>query len=103
MKILAIEKETPGVADEQFTGSLLKSEAARAWLVYQEGVIREMYFRDDREEAVLVLECRNVDEASKVLCTLPLVEEGLISFDLIPLKAYPGFSRLFASSKYTEL
>jgi hypothetical protein len=27
--------------------------------------------------------------------TLPLVKAGLITFDVIPLKAYPGFARLF--------
>jgi hypothetical protein len=26
---------------------------------------------------------------------LPFVREGLINFELIPLKAYPGFARLF--------
>jgi len=25
------------------------------------------------------------------------VKEGLITFEVIPLKAYPGFSRLFAN------
>ena len=95
MKILAIEKDTPGITEEEFTESLLKSEAAHAWKLFQEGVIREMYFRNDREEAVLILECRDVHEAAILLQTLPLVEHGLISFELIPLKAYPGFARLF--------
>jgi hypothetical protein len=45
--------------------------------------------------AVLVLECASTDEASKILAQLPFVREGLIAFDLIPLKAYPGFARLF--------
>ena len=95
MKILAVEKEVPGVADDTF-GPLLKAEAARAWELYQSGVIREMYFRADREEAVLVLECRDVHEAEKQLATLPLVKAGLIAFEVIPLRAYPGFERLFA-------
>lgn len=102
MRILAIEKESPGVADDQFTDSLLESEAARAWVLYQEGVIRDMYFRDDREEAVLLLECKDVVEASRVLRSLPLVDHGLISFELIPLRAYPGFSRLFKTSGRKE-
>jgi len=55
-----------------------------------------LYFRADREEAVLVLECADVEEARAALNTLPLVREKLIGFDLIPLKAYPGFARLFA-------
>ena len=94
MKILAIEKEIPGVADDAF-GPLLNAEAMRAWELYQSGTIREMYFRADREEAVLVLECNTIREAQKRLATLPLVKAGLIAFDLIPLRAYPGFERLF--------
>jgi hypothetical protein len=58
-------------------------------------VIRELYFRDDRAEAVLVLECDTVDRARQALAALPLVARGLIDFDLIPLRPYPGFARLF--------
>jgi muconolactone delta-isomerase len=95
MKILALEKETPGVTVEDFKPHV-KAEAARAWELYQAGVIRELYFRQDRPEAVLVLECADVQEANQVLATLPLVKAGLITFEVIPLVPYPGFSRLFA-------
>jgi hypothetical protein len=95
MKILAIEREVPGVADDAF-GPHLVPEARRAWELHQAGVIRELYFRTDREGAVLVLECADADEARRVLGTLPLVEKGLIAFDVIPLAPYPGFARLFA-------
>ena len=97
MKILAIEKEVPGVEDDQFS-SQLKAEAGKAWELYQSGVIRELYFRKDWPGAVLMLECANVEDAHKVLQTLPLVKAGLIAFDVIPLGPYPGFSRLFAQS-----
>jgi muconolactone delta-isomerase len=95
MKILALEKEIPGVTEAQFRPHL-KAEAAQVWELYQAGLIRELYFRQDWPGAVLVLECADVEAAHDVLNTLPLVEAGLIAFDLIPLKAYPGFSRLFA-------
>jgi hypothetical protein len=95
MKILAIEHDPPGVTDEQFTPELLQAEAQRAWVLHQSGVIRELYFRADRSEAVLVLECADMDEARSILDTLPLVRENLIGFELIPLVAYPGFARLF--------
>lgn len=95
MKILAIEHEVPGVLDDAFA-PLGKAEAARAWALHQAGVIRELYFRADRHEAVLVLECADTSEARAVLATLPLVEAGLIAFEVIPLVAYPGFARLFA-------
>ena len=95
MKILAIEKEVPGVTAEAFKPHLKQAEAARAWELYQAGVLRELYFRQDRPDAVLMLECADVEEAREVLNTLPLVEQGLIAFDVIPLIPYPGFSRLF--------
>lgn len=95
MKILALEREQPGVQPEDFQPHS-KAEAARAWELYQQGVFRELYFRADRSEAVLMLECDSLEEAQQVLSTLPLVREGLITFELIPLVAYPGFARLFA-------
>ena len=96
MKILAIEHDLSEVRDDQFTEALLQAEACRAWELQQAGLIRELYFRADRDEAVLMLECANVEEAQQVLNTLPLVREKLVSFELIPLIAYPGFARLFA-------
>jgi muconolactone delta-isomerase len=94
MKILAIEKEVPGVTADAFK-PYLKEEASRVWDLYQAGVFRELYFRQDEPSAVLILECADVEEAEQVLGTLPLVREGLIAFDVIPLAPYPGFSRLF--------
>ena len=97
MKILAIEKDLPGATlqDFQIHG---KAEARRAWQLYQEGIFRELYFRRDRPSAVLVLECEGIEQAEEILNTLPLVKAGLIAFDLIPLRAYPGFERLFCET-----
>jgi hypothetical protein len=95
MRILALEREMPGTAGEAFKPHL-KAEATRVWELYLAGVLREIYFRDDQPTAVLLLECADVEEANNVLGTLPLVREGLIAFDVIPLKPYPGFARLFA-------
>lgn len=96
MRILAIEKEMPGATAEQFKPHL-KAEAARVWELYQSGVFRELYFRADQSDAVLILECADVEAARHALDTLPLVKAGLIAFDLIPLRPYPGFARLFAA------
>ena len=98
MTILALETEVAGVPDEAFIPHL-KAEAARVWELSQTGVVRELYFRQDRDAAVLVLECEDVKEANAVLGTLPLVREGLIAFELVPLVPYPGFSRLFARDR----
>jgi hypothetical protein len=95
MKILALERETPGHTNDDFAPHL-RAEAERVWALYQDGLIRELYFRADRSEAILVLECADLDEARAALGSLPLVQAGLIDFELIPLRPYPGFARLFA-------
>jgi hypothetical protein len=97
MKILALEREVPGVPDEAFAPHL-RDEAARVWELHQAGIVRELYFRADQDAAVLVLESENVAAAEEALATLPLVREGLIRFDLVPLRAYPGFARLFTAT-----
>ena len=95
MKLLALGSDTPNVPDSAFTEELLRDEAAAAWKLYQAGMIREMYFRTDREDAVLVLECASLQEAEEALGSLPLAQRSLIRFEIIPLRAYPGFERLF--------
>lgn len=94
MRILAIEKEL-GKPLEGDTKELLAREARQAWELYQQGIFREIYFIQDRPIAVIIMEAHDADEAKKALASLPLVEGGYIDFDIIPLKPYPGFSRLF--------
>ena len=96
MKILALEREVPGVPDDRFTPEILEAEARKAWQMQQSGFLRELYFRADKQEAVLIVECDNADEARRRLMELPLMRAGLIDFEIIPLAAYPGFARLFA-------
>lgn len=94
MKILAIEKEMPGIPSEAFK-PLLKPEAARVWELQQAGVIREIYFERKGHKAVIILECRDEMEAADYLGTLPLVKERIITFEIMELEPYSGFGRLF--------
>jgi hypothetical protein len=93
MKLLAIEREIPGVKETNYQ-PFLKSEALRVWELYKSGVIREIYFTDE-QFAIIILECTSLEEAEKHLDTLPLVQENLITFDIVPLMPYSGFERLF--------
>ena len=94
MKILAIENEIKGKRKEEFLPHL-KSEACEVWRLYQSDVIREIYFDNENQRAILILECKDVKEAKERLSDLPLVKETLIQFELIALSPYPGYSRLF--------
>lgn len=96
MLILALEVDVENADSSCETPALLREEAARVWELVQAGVIREIHFRADRSAAVLHMETASLEAAERALATLPLVRSGLIRFDLIPLRAYPGFARLFA-------
>ncbi|HLO66516.1 MAG TPA: hypothetical protein VK188_05820 [Holophaga sp.] len=98
MKILALEMElVPDPA--AFTADLLRAEARALWELQVAGLVRECHFRADRHEAVLALECAGVEEAREALGRLPLVREGLIAFELVPLAPYDGFARLFGQGE----
>jgi len=95
MRILAIERPVAGAVEGQFTPELRAAEAFAAWSLYQAGVIRELYFHANETMAVLVLECADLAEADAALESLPMVSAGLIEFEVLPLRAYSGFERLF--------
>lgn len=102
MKILAIEREIADISSDEARVRAykphLKAEAFRVWELYKSGVFREIYFDKHKHTAVIILECKDVEEAEDHLKTLPLVKEGLIDFEVIALEPYSGFSRLFAEA-----
>jgi hypothetical protein len=98
MKVLALGYDTAAADDPRFA-EVRPAEAARAWELYQAGTIREIYFRADRANGVLVLEVADLAEARTAVDSLPLVAAGLIDFDLVPLRPYPGWARLFATAE----
>ena len=94
MRILALEVEKQEVSTDDIE-PLLREEARKVWMLYQDDFIREIFFRADKTSAILMLECSDIEEAKQKLAKLPLVSANLIDFELIPLVPYPGFSRLF--------
>jgi len=62
MKFLALGSDSPATKSSDFT-PLLYGEAQRVWELTQAGIIREIFFRADRRDAVIMLECKNAEEA----------------------------------------
>ena len=93
MKVLALEIDLPGFTEEDLS-PYLKFESIRVVELFQAGIIREIYFTADHN-AVIILECKDETEAKHAVDSLPLVKAGLITFELIQLLPYTGFSRLF--------
>jgi hypothetical protein len=92
MKILAISSESQGVNWDNENQSL-KSEAAEVYKMYLSGTLREIYFTQN-SNAVLILECKNISGAKRIVAKLPLVKKGLIRFEFMELHPYPGLKRI---------
>lgn len=93
MKILAIETELSTASSDY--APHLRAEAAQIWELQNAGIIREIYFTVETNEAVIVLECDSVEKAWEHINSLPLVQNGLITFNVCALKPYSGYARLF--------
>lgn len=93
MRVLAQGRDLVPPDDPGFD-RLRLTEAQAVWELYQSDILREVYFRADRPDAVLVFEVPDVAAARAAIDSLPLVAAGLIDFDLVPLRPYPGMARL---------
>lgn len=92
MKFLAIEKENKK-ADWTNAHSLLKPEAKHVYSQYLSDVVREIYF-NEHGEAVIILESENKKAAQEILNSFPLVQAGLIYFEVMQLLPYTGLKRI---------
>jgi len=93
MKFLAIEKEL-GHVDWDNQKEVLRDEATALYSLYRNNQVREYYFNENHE-AVLILECSSANECNELLETLPLVKQKLIRFEVMELRPYTGFERIF--------
>lgn len=92
MKIIAIEKDLEGV-DWKNAKEILEEEAREVYQLYLKGVIREIYFTENKN-AVLILECENKGQAIQLLDAMPLVQKKYTRFEIMELRPYSGWSRL---------
>ena len=92
MKVIAIEKELKKLPDGT-AAETYQNEARRVYQLYLDDALREIYLTE-KQTAVLILECDDLDHARRILSTLPLVQTGAIAFDVHALLPYSGYGRL---------
>ncbi|GFM37272.1 hypothetical protein [Desulfovibrio psychrotolerans] len=98
MKILAIDKVLESATPEGIKTNFMK-EVDQTVKLYLADVVREIYFRQDRSGTVLVLEAPSLEDARKMIETLPLVREKMIDFDLIPLGPFMPLALLLENDQ----
>jgi len=74
---------------------LLKQEAKVIWSLQKKDIIRSIWFTKNTREAILIIEAENSIRTKEIVDTFPLVEKGLITYDIVELVAYDGYERLF--------
>jgi hypothetical protein len=95
VKVLGIGHARTGIRWEHIA-PYVGEEARSVWKLYESDRVREFYLRaDHRPGVVLVFESEDVSEAERLLAALPMVEAGLLDFEVIPLRPYIGFRELF--------
>jgi hypothetical protein len=71
-------------------------EAARAWEFYASEQIRQMHYIADMSGAVMLWEGESVESVTQEANKLPMVKEGILTCEILPLKPYTGYASLFA-------
>lgn len=95
MLILALSRRQPGVTGEQIAAHAAR-EAAASWALHKAGILRSVHMCPERPGSMLVMDCESLEAAHTHLRSLPMVQAGLIAFDLSRMLPYTGWEALFA-------
>ena len=83
-------RRTEEVGEEDFE-KVIPLETDRVRTLYAEGVVRQIWLRDDLPGACFVIEADSPAQAQATVDELPMAASGLSEFDVIPLRPYRGF------------
>jgi Muconolactone delta-isomerase len=97
MQILVIARIKAGIPVEKVK-SFVKGEAAHSWELYASGQIRQSYYIADMSGAVMMWEGESVESVTQEVNQLPMVQEGILVCEILPIKPYTGYASLFAQA-----
>lgn len=89
MKVVVVATRKADAKPEEFA-PYLADEANHALRMYRDEIVREIYNRTDGKGAIVVLECKDEEEAKRLVGELPLAKVGLLSFEIYGTKPYRG-------------
>jgi hypothetical protein len=98
MKLLVFSKPIPDADREPY---VTEEEQTIARLCAQ-GIIEKIYVRSDGSGAVTVVEAPSVDEGLQMLHQLPLVANGCIAIELVPVTEFDATRSVGSSWRGTD-
>lgn len=95
MKFLVLLTPVAGREPAEFKPYAV-AEMQAVWNDYKAGTLREIYFSPGPLIISVIYETSSRDELQQAVARLPMVEAGLLSFQLIELGPMHSFEVLFA-------
>lgn len=95
MQFLLIGRIPQGIAIEKVL-PLVQPEAAKVWELYTSDQLRSIHYIADKSGVVLLYEANRLEEVDEVVASLPMVQAGVLKFEIIPLMPFTGIEELFA-------
>ena len=95
MRMLCLDVPQPGATMEAYAPHI-QAEVQHGWAMYKGGIVRDIYFRQDRPGVAIIAEAESVEAAKTALMEFPLAKAGLIDWDVIPLGPFVNWELLFA-------
>ena len=89
----------PQSASRKSVIKLIREEARTVWKLYESGLVRELFYLDKLTGAALRCEAATLEELKAGVEKLPMIRDGLLVPEYIPLMPYTGFGKLFAKSE----
>jgi hypothetical protein len=74
-----------------------KNEARAVWAQITAGPFRKVSLTSDRPGAVIEIEGADVGAAETAMATLPLVRDGLVTVEYLPVGPYRNLEAIFAT------
>jgi Muconolactone delta-isomerase len=97
MQVLVIARIKAGTPVEKVK-SLVQAEAAHVWECYAAEKIRQSYYIADMSGAVMIWEVESIESITQEVNQLPMVQEGILVCEILPIKHYTGYASLFAQA-----
>ncbi|MEI6233972.1 MAG: hypothetical protein WCT04_13025 [Planctomycetota bacterium] len=95
MRFFVVCRIPPGTPRKSVI-KLIRDEARTVWKLYETGMVRELFYLEGLSGAALNCEAESLEELKKGVETLPMIRDGLLIPEYIPLMPYTGFGKLFS-------
>jgi hypothetical protein len=95
MKVFAIASATPALTPEKIQQHM-PNEVPATLKLYLDGKVEQFWFRE-KAGPIFLMNVESVEQAKATLDALPLVADGLMSYELLPVGPLLPLGRLIAN------